>query len=115
VPNLTEAKSNALGHRLSRRWEASNCAGRVEMEAWLKIARFRVTLGFFSVGHDRAHVVAGLCEAGCCRISGVTDPGYNSRCYLALNHVEMDKASPLRRARFALLLAACAAPVTIPE
>jgi hypothetical protein len=31
-------------------------------------------------------VVAGLCEAGRCRIAGVTDPGYNSRCYLALNH-----------------------------
>jgi hypothetical protein len=30
--------------------------------------------------------VAGLCEAGRCRIAGVTDPGYNSRCYLAMNH-----------------------------
>jgi hypothetical protein len=54
--------------------------------AWFKNARFRVTLGLLSAGHDRARVVAGLCEAGRSRIAGVTDPGYNWRCYLALNH-----------------------------
>ena len=30
-------------------------------------------------------VVAGLSEAGRCRITGVTDPGYNCRCYLGLS------------------------------
>jgi hypothetical protein len=38
-------------------------------------------------GRGRARVVGGLCEAGRCRYTGVTVPGYIGRCYLALNHV----------------------------
>jgi hypothetical protein len=53
---------------------------------------FRVTLGWFLAGRDRTCVVAGLSEAGRCRYAGVTDPGYNCRYYLALNHVRIRDA-----------------------
>jgi hypothetical protein len=42
------------------------------------------SLGFFGAGRDQTCVVAGLWEAGRSRYAGVTDPGYNCRCYLAL-------------------------------
>jgi hypothetical protein len=57
-----------------RLWSLSSRRKGLET-AWFKNARFRVTVGFFSAGHDRARVVAGLSEAGRCRITGVTDPG----------------------------------------
>jgi hypothetical protein len=45
-------------------------------------------------GHDRARVVADLCEAGRCRIGEVTDPGYNWRCHLALSHAPIYAGLP---------------------
>jgi hypothetical protein len=75
-------KPKLVRHRLRgarRRNEASN-------RAWFNSGRFRVTRGFLIAGRDRSCVVAGLCEAGHSRYTGVTDPGYNWRCYLALNH-----------------------------
>jgi hypothetical protein len=64
----------------------------------------------FRAGRDRARVVAGLSEGGRCRYAGVTDPGYNCRCYLALNHAAFRadagrelRIAPIRRSAHARL------------
>jgi hypothetical protein len=57
--------------------------------------------GCFRAGRDRTRVVAGIFEAGRCRYAGVTDPGYNCRCYLALNYVEKGAKSSRRKGRWA--------------